>query len=246
MAKKFLYIGADNLATESVNAYEVADFISSSAGAGDAGKPIVLDAEGHIDSSMINDADVDHGSLGGLSDDDHSQYHNDTRGDARYYTQTKLGSTSLGEGASLIGVQDANSYFTATNQEGVNNELYELIGQPGVSYVASGAIAKGDLCYVSANDQVSVLSSLSGSERGVGLAYAAALDTAAVKVSANDIVIAGILSSATAGAPQFWTGSAHSETAPSGSAGMVWKTGVAKNATDLHVEVEFVKRNATA
>jgi len=32
----------------------------------------------------------DHGALSGLGDDDHSQYHNDTRGDARYYTQTQL------------------------------------------------------------------------------------------------------------------------------------------------------------
>lgn len=33
---------------------------------------------------------LDHGALGGLSDDDHTQYHNNTRGDARYYTQTLL------------------------------------------------------------------------------------------------------------------------------------------------------------
>ena len=31
----------------------------------------------------------DHGALTGLSDDDHSQYHNDTRGDVRYYTKTQ-------------------------------------------------------------------------------------------------------------------------------------------------------------
>ena len=33
---------------------------------------------------------TDHGLLTGLSDDDHNQYHNDTRGDARYYTQTQI------------------------------------------------------------------------------------------------------------------------------------------------------------
>jgi len=38
----------------------IGDFIDTSAGAADAGKPIILDAEGHIDASMINDADVDH------------------------------------------------------------------------------------------------------------------------------------------------------------------------------------------
>lgn len=31
----------------------------------------------------------DHGTLTGLGDDDHTQYHNDTRGDARYYTKTQ-------------------------------------------------------------------------------------------------------------------------------------------------------------
>lgn len=34
----------------------------------------------------------DHGSLTGLSDDDHTQYHNDTRGDARYYTKSQSNS----------------------------------------------------------------------------------------------------------------------------------------------------------
>jgi hypothetical protein len=32
---------------------------------------------------------TDHGALTGLADDDHPQYHNDTRGDARYYTKTQ-------------------------------------------------------------------------------------------------------------------------------------------------------------
>lgn len=30
---------------------------------------------------------TDHGALTGLGDDDHSQYHNDTRGDLRYHVQ---------------------------------------------------------------------------------------------------------------------------------------------------------------
>lgn len=32
----------------------------------------------------------DHGALTGLGDDDHAQYHNDARGDIRYYTKTQL------------------------------------------------------------------------------------------------------------------------------------------------------------
>jgi len=48
----------------------------------------------------------DHGALTGLGDDDHTQYHNNTRGDARYYTQTELVATTTdsGSGANLIGV----------------------------------------------------------------------------------------------------------------------------------------------
>ena len=75
--------------------FQEGEFINVSAGAGDAGKPIKLDAAGHVDASMINDGDVDHGSLGGLADDDHSQYHNDARGDARYYTETELDAGQL-------------------------------------------------------------------------------------------------------------------------------------------------------
>lgn len=34
----------------------------------------MLDAGGLIDASMLDDADIDHGSIGGLGDDDHTQY----------------------------------------------------------------------------------------------------------------------------------------------------------------------------
>lgn len=40
-----------------------AEHIDSSAGAGDAGKPIKLDADGQVDATMINDSDIDHNSI---------------------------------------------------------------------------------------------------------------------------------------------------------------------------------------
>ena len=64
--------------------YQKTEHLNSSAGAGDAGKPLKLDAGGHVDATMINDADIHHGSVGGLTDDDHVAYHTDARGDARY------------------------------------------------------------------------------------------------------------------------------------------------------------------
>lgn len=40
--------------------------------------------------SLVSHTARDHHHLIGLADDDHSQYHNDARGDARYYTKTQL------------------------------------------------------------------------------------------------------------------------------------------------------------
>lgn len=41
---------------------------------------------------------IDHGSIAGLADDDHTQYHTDARGDARYYTESEHIDTSAGAG----------------------------------------------------------------------------------------------------------------------------------------------------
>lgn len=43
--------------------YRENEHLNVSAGAADAGKPIVLDAAGHVDASMINDADIDIAAL---------------------------------------------------------------------------------------------------------------------------------------------------------------------------------------
>jgi len=52
----------------------------------------VLDLRGSIDGTLASGnftPVADHGNLIGLNDDDHPQYHNDTRGDLRYYTKTQ-------------------------------------------------------------------------------------------------------------------------------------------------------------
>lgn len=40
---------------------------------------------------------TDHGALTGLSDDDHSQYHDDARGDVRYYTKSQVDTSLSGK-----------------------------------------------------------------------------------------------------------------------------------------------------
>lgn len=62
---------------------------------------------------------VDHGALIGLSDDDHTQYHNDTRGDARYFTQSQV-TTALNLKADLASPALTGNP-TAPTQSGGNN-----------------------------------------------------------------------------------------------------------------------------
>lgn len=45
--------------------------------------------------------------------------------DGRYFTETELGSNANGEGASLIGIEDASAQFTATNVEGALDEALD-------------------------------------------------------------------------------------------------------------------------
>ena len=73
MSEKFLKIGPNGEMVE-VLGYLTSEFIDSSAGVADAGKPFVLDAAGLIDASLINFTTIDHGSLSGLGDDDHNIY----------------------------------------------------------------------------------------------------------------------------------------------------------------------------
>ena len=77
----------------------------------------------HIADSTIHftEGSIDHGSISGLADDDHTQYHNDTRGDARYFQQTEFVNSTAGAGDAgkpikldASGVIDSSMY-TDTN-----------------------------------------------------------------------------------------------------------------------------------
>jgi hypothetical protein len=72
-----------------------------------------------------NDSEVDHGELAGLDDDDHSQYHNDTRGDARYFQQSEFLDSSSGSGDSGKPVKldaDGNVDATMINDADVDHD----------------------------------------------------------------------------------------------------------------------------
>lgn len=87
----------------------------------------VTNGDSH-DHSGGDGAQIDHGGLAGLTDDDHSQYHNDTRGDTRYFTKTELGATTSGtSGSSLIGIPVLGSPTFTTQAD--SNNLFSSTGR---------------------------------------------------------------------------------------------------------------------
>jgi len=105
------------------------------------------------------DAATDHGLLLGLEDDDHEQYHNDTRGDARYYTQTQIGGTGAGtEGALLVGTDSKGNLGSSTTVEACLENLNTKnppkrasnAGNPNAGAGIAGAV--GDIIVDTDND----------------------------------------------------------------------------------------------
>lgn len=442
--RKFLYVDANGDYLESAGAFETSDFINSSAGGADAGKPVVLDASGKIDATMIDDADIDHGGLTGLADDDHTQYtladgtraftgdqsmggfkltnvatgiattdavnkqqldaavsglqdfresvldkdlltppgtpttgdryivgqpsdtgtgawiglegkivewngsawvedgdgapnegtfvyveDEDTAyvfnsnvfasgmwviftstvvtggdgiditgsivsadllvsgglkfvsnkisvepadiagvglqddgsdnleidfantatemGTSRAVAASDLSANGANQGAKILGADPASiTVSSATTIQGVLEDLDTAIvdaNQPGVDYTAgTGGITKGSLVYVSANDTV-LAKPITNSTYAIGLAATTEAAGSTVKVTAENTVLTGVLTGATAGDRYYWDGSALTSTIPATSGSYVWLVGIAKNANDLDVHVEFIKKN---
>jgi hypothetical protein len=98
--------------------------------------------------TIVNSA-IDHGVLAGLADDDHTQYHNDTRGDARYYQKSEFVTTATAgapvklDGAGKIAAAQLPS--AVMTYEGVWNantnspSLADGVGDTGMVYRVSTA-----------------------------------------------------------------------------------------------------------
>ena len=163
--------------------------------------------------------------------------------DAKALRADDLASTTTGEGASIVGIEDAAAFFTSDNVEGALAEL--ATADLGNSFtVGTGGVTAGDLLFVSANDTVETHDDLTLAEWAVGLARTTEAAAGSVIVVGNDSVLTGVLAGATAGTKYYWDGSTLTTSIPAGGGSHVWRVGVAKNATDLYVDIEFVKKNA--
>lgn len=78
----------------------------------------------------------EHGNLSGLADDDHTQYHNHTRGDARYYTKTEL---------MISGILDSRYLYKGNTTPFTPDQDYEPATKKYVDDNAGGASAMDDL-----------------------------------------------------------------------------------------------------
>jgi hypothetical protein len=164
--------------------------------------------------------------------------------DSKAIKASDLSSNANGKGASIIGVEDAGSKFAGTNVESVLSELYDLAAEgTGETYIADGAISKGDLVYFSADGKVKIMP-ITSAHGCVGIALNSAADTASVKVARWDEKVESVISSATFGTKYYWNGTTLTTTIPSATGAYVWLAGYAVNSTDLLATVEFVKRNS--
>jgi len=84
---------------------------------------------------------IDHGGIGGLGDDDHTQYHNDTRGDVRYYTKTQLNAGQLDnryytetEIDASLALKQNNISLTTTGSSGAATFISNVLNIPNYSF----------------------------------------------------------------------------------------------------------------
>lgn len=94
--------------------YQKTEFINTSAGAGDSGKPVVLDAAGNIDATMINDVDIDHQSVTGAGTNDHAAIdsHISSTGNPHSVTKSQVGLSNVTNDAQLKRADNDWSAFT--------------------------------------------------------------------------------------------------------------------------------------
>ena len=159
-----------------------------------------------------------------------------------------LYSNGANQGAKILGGDPTSiSQSSQTTIQGILEDMSAVLDTAAGSIVmtAGEALNAGDLVYISGNNTVS-RQPISGAGRlnwPVGVAKTTVASAANVEILANDKTLAGVISglTPTAGDIIYWTGSALSLTPPVGSGNKDFQVGIAKNASDLWVDVRAGK-----
>ena len=119
------------------------EHLDSSAGAGDAGKPIKLDADGNVDATMINDADVSHLNIGDIGTNAHSVVDTHLASTADpHQTVSDTHPPTATEAFSGEHVFDYLEFFNGTILETIDIDITEAAGTVSLELQAEGG---GDL-----------------------------------------------------------------------------------------------------
>lgn len=91
-----------------------------------------------IESNVVKQKNVtvgvtDHGALTGLADDDHTQYHNDSRGDTRYYPRTDHLNLSLGASSANFPIKLNAAGHVDPTMTNYHHSIHLIALQPGVT-----------------------------------------------------------------------------------------------------------------
>ena len=146
-------------------------------------------------------------------------------------------------GADPANVIQSNSITVQGQLDDLSTAIDDL--EPGIDYTMTDIAGAGTLVYVSGNSTVTTYPITGVTLKPIGVTASTTTGTnQLVKVVQTNQVVNGTLTSATAGAEQFWTGTTWSQSRPANPGEAIVSGGVAKTSTDLQVETRFVRRNA--
>ena len=203
------------------------------------------------DAVASNGVSVSSGAISAVVDDSTVEINGSeqiaVKADGINDTHIDWGTTGANQvSAQDIPILDSGNFFTTDFVEDALQELGSQITARGVTYTAgTGGVTKGDLVYISANDTVLPYSNITVQNFGIGIAQSTQAAGNDVIVLANDTELDGF-TGLTAGNEYFWTGSGWSNNfATAYSSGDYrYLGGVAKNATTIHVDVNYLGRES--
>jgi hypothetical protein len=132
--------------------------------AGSYSNPVIdVDAKGRVTSISSGTAVItSHSLLTGLSNDDHTQYHNDTRGDLRYYQKSEINSQFLKANARYVHPTDGSD----TTGNGSYGKPYQTVAKALLGATANTVVNLFPGLYgepaIALPDQVTIIGTSSG------------------------------------------------------------------------------------